>query len=276
MRCSYCAPPSLKLDIGKVVEQLELIFSRFDPAESCVRVECFGEVTLYPDLIEYLERKARGGYVIEVLSNGTRALDVISDDTGLRWVFSLDGHTADMNKARGLNSSEVEKILTAIMKFNAEIQCVFSGQSVDEMNSFILYLSRNHYKGFLHIFPVRNPERPQVRHYLDYAKLVKTEFIPDAEYFRRWKYIFENGQRGAFTCDQLTNGYVYNIHPDGITMVKCDCGTGASSYVHPLEAERTYDEYSPCETCITHLECNNKRVIVSGEMRSALTPHATP
>jgi hypothetical protein len=264
LRCSYCTPPSLKLDIGQVIDKPELIFGKFSPEESCFRVECFGEITLYPDLVRYLEQKARCGYVIEVLSNGTRALDVISDETKLRWVFSLDGHTADMNNHRGLNSSQVERILQAIIKFNAEIRCVFFEQSVDEMNSFILYLSRNHYQGFLHIFPVRYPDKPQVRHYLDYDRLIKADFIPTAEYFRRWKHIFENGQRRHFTCDQMPNAYVYEIHPDGITMVKCDCGAGASGYVHNYGAERDYDSYSPCDMCITHLEYNNQRFIVSG------------
>lgn len=257
--CSYCGGSNVKINEEVVINNLEKVFSRFDPNSSCFKVECLGEITLYPGIIEYLEEKAETGYVIEILSNGTKTNTVVKSDTKLKWIISLDGHTIEMNRERNLNESQVANILDTILLLNAEIQCVYYNQTIDEMNSFIEYLAKRDYKGFLHIFPYRDNKPLNV--YIDYEKLLKTKFIPDYEYFRRWKYIYDNKKRD-FTCDFFKNGYVYRISSEGIKMIKCDCSSGSFRYEHPFENEKEYKVF-PCGTCINHFEYNNTRKIVN-------------
>lgn len=261
LSCSYCCKHEVKIDLAETLRNLERVFNRFNPKESCFRVECGGEITLYPDIIAYLEEKALQGYVIEVLSNGIKALDVLKCDTPLRCVFSLDGHTVDMNRNRNLNAIQIENILSAVFQFDADICCVLSHQTIDQVNAFISFLQDHRYKGSLHIFPVRSIRKPLQR-YLDYDLLVKTDFIPSAEYFKRWEHIYKYHKRN-FICDMIKNGYVYNIHPNGITMVKCDCGYKWSVYEHNFGDEKIFNTIE-CGTCISDLEFNNNRDMVSG------------
>ena len=146
------------------------------------------------------------------------------------------------------------------LNYSLWIQFTFFEQSLDEINDFILELKKRDYKGFLHIFPRRYHNKP-LNLYLNYDKLEKVDFLPRADYFRRWKFIYENGKRD-FVCDFLKNGYVYHVTLDEIKMVKCDCSPGSFRYEHPFEEERQYKVF-PCGTCITHFEYNNSRKIVN-------------
>ena len=256
LQCDYCSNINLKVDINKTIKQIDIIFNRFVPEDSCFRVECSGEITLYPDIINFLEVKSKEGYLIEVLSNGTNALNVIKKDSAIKWVISLDGHTISMNKHRRLSEEQIRNILEAIFMVNAEVQCVYSEQSIDEMNEFLKIFEEKGYRGMIHIFPVRLNGH-MVETYLDYSKLYKVSFIADKEYFERWKYINYNQKRN-FVCDYMNNGYTYIIYPTDIKMVKCDCSTRSSALEHSFGEEMKWNSRI-CGVCINHNEYNNSR-----------------
>jgi MoaA/NifB/PqqE/SkfB family radical SAM enzyme len=260
--CSYCTVDKDKfvpIEVPKTIHDLESLFSKFNPGKSCFKIEANGEILLYPELIQYFENKARNeGYLIEVLSNGIKALDTIQDDTSLRWIFSLDGHTKTMNQHRKLTPAQVVNVLEAALKFKADIQCVYSTQTVEEMNGFISYLKERNFFGFLHMFPIRVGKQLTV--VLDYDHLVQADFIPGREYFRRWKFIHDYGRRD-FVCDFFKNGYSFRITPNEIKMIKCDCFGGEFEFEPLYDSSKAYSPAS-CGTCFTHFEYNSERKIL--------------
>jgi MoaA/NifB/PqqE/SkfB family radical SAM enzyme len=251
LKCLYCGGFTHDVDVNKTIQCLDTILKRFKPEDSCFRVELRGEITLFPGLIEFLEKKAEENYLIEILSNGILAEDVLHKDSGLRYVFSLDGHTEKMNKMRNLDQEKVDKILDNIFKFNAEIQCVYFRQTLDQINEFITYLKNRGFKRMLHIFPCYLNGEMVSRH-LEYDELEKADFLAPKEYFERWKYISQNKKR-IFKCDYFVNGYSYYISNGDIKMVKCDGSTDALDMVHPFGDELSYESF-PCNMCINHNE----------------------
>lgn len=261
LQCTYCGGFNHTVDISATLERLEEILSKHNPDQSAFRVECLGEIMLYPEIIRYLERKAEQGYVIEVLSNGILAKDVLSKDTRIRTVFSLDGHTVEMNRFRKLSQQQLDKVLDSIFTFGGEIQCVYFRQTVDQINDFIGYLEAGGFQGKLHLFPcIINNE--YVSKPLDYEALVKSDLLPPKGYFDNWKQMDVNKIRHN-VCDYFKNGYTYFIHLNEIIMVKCDGNVKAKSYTHPFGDEQNYEEFEPCRTCFNHYEYNNIREIVN-------------
>jgi hypothetical protein len=187
-----------------------------------------------------------------------RAKDMsfIEKTKGLIWVISLDGHTAHMNRFRRLNQSKVNDILDTITKHNLEIQCVYNDQTIDEMNQFIEYLDAKNYSGFLHISPRKYHDKP-LEHYVDYTKLIKKDFVPDEEYFKRWDYIIKNKKRD-FECDFFTKGYVYRImrNDEETKRIKCDCAGFEFEYGN--DEITNYNQYE-CDTCICQFEYDVNR-----------------
>ncbi len=262
LSCSYCFGFKFKEIAADAIEKIEAIMENYDAVNSCFRVECTGEITLYPEILEYLNNKCRNeGYNIEVLSNGTKIKEFINKYGYLNWVLSLDGHTVEMNRFRKLSEIQIVNILDVAVLRGAELQCVFFKQSIEDINGFINYLGERNYKGFLNIFPCRFSNSP-LTIYLDYDKLVKADFLPDKEYFRRWKVIYDTGRRD-FACDVFENGYTYRINSDGIKKIKCEC---AGSIYKELRFDEPEEDYciSKCGNCFTHYEYNNIRKLVSG------------
>lgn len=260
LSCSYCFGFTSKELAPNAINNLEKIFGNLDPKACCFRVECTGEITLYPDILDYINKKCKNeGYVVEILSNGTNAPAFLQKYEHLSWVLSLDGHTEEMNSFRNLGKKQVDKILDAAISTGAELQCVFLRQTTEQMNRFIDYLGEKSYKGFLNIFPCRFNNRP-VTLYLDYKKLLKADFIPGEEYFRRWKIMFETGKRD-FICDVFNNGYTYRINSGGIKKIKCECY--GSTYEEEIFDEPDHcSNISECGSCFTHYEYNNSRRLV--------------
>lgn len=258
LTCEYCEIKDDKVDVPAVLRSLDRVFARFDPASVLFRVEADGEVTLYPAILDHLEAKAAAGYAIEVLSNGTRIPRCFAARDHLLWVFSVDGHTAAMNQKRGLTQAQIDAILHAAVERGAELQCVYWGQSIAEMNGFIDWLATRSYRGLLHIMPLLAFKGRPLEVQLDYDQLIKAPFLADVEYFRRWQFIYEHGHRGPYVCDQLRNGYNYEIRNSEIVMVKCDCYSVPKQLYHDFSEEQEVDQF-PCGTCIANQELNNLR-----------------
>jgi len=258
LHCTYCELKRAKVDVAKTNASIGKILSRFEPAEVFFRLEADGEITLYPGILDFLsECVIRDGYRIEVLSNGTRLPACLRP--GLSWVLSLDGHTECMNRKRGLSQAQVDVILDHAINLSADVQCVFHGQSIEEMNDYIDRLSSRDFKGRLHIMPLLATHGRPLTVHLSYEKLHKAPFLECEEYFRRWDFIYENGRRGDFVCDQIVNGFNYYVEADNIEMVKCDCYTVPPGLTfRGLQKEREYDTF-PCGTCLSHQEFNNRR-----------------
>jgi hypothetical protein len=258
LSCTYCDDKRARVDVAATRTALDTIFARFSPDSVLFRVEADGELTLYPALLDHLEQRARDGYAIEVLSNGTRLPGCFAGRPHLQWVFSLDGHTAAMNAHRGLSQAQVDAVLEAAVERSAELQCVYHGQGVDQMNAFIDWLAARNYAGALHIMPLLAFNGRPLRVYLDHSALRPAPFLDAPEYFARWKFIYEHGHRGSYVCDQLKNGYNFEIRNGEIFMVKCDCYSVPLSMYHPLGEEREFAQF-PCGTCIANQELNNSR-----------------
>lgn len=258
LRCTYCEIKKAKVDVAKTCDSIDQILKRFNPADTLFRVEADGEITLYPKILDFLaERVAQDGYRIEVLTNGTRFPACLRP--GLSWVISVDGHTERMNAERGLTQAQVDVILEHAVAQSADVQCVYHGQSIEEMNAFIDELSRREFKGRLHILPLLALGGRPLKVHLDYESLHKAPFLERKEYFDRWDYIYRNGNRGDFVCDQIVNGFNYYVSDDRIEMVKCDCYSPPRNLtIKGLEDEREYDAF-PCGTCLSHQEFNNSR-----------------
>lgn len=258
LRCSYCEVKKAKVDVAATNRSLGRIIDRFRPEDVLFRAEADGEIALYPGIIDYLEKRSReDGYRIEVLTNGTRLPGCIRP--GLGWVFSIDGHTATMNRKRGLSQSQIDVILEQGVILAADLQCVYHDQSLDEMNGFIDALASRGFAGRLHILPLLALAGRPLTVHLDYDRLHKAPFLEREEYFRRWDYIYRNGSRGDFVCDQIVNGFNYYVVGDDIQMVKCDCYSPPRGLtIQGLQNEREYDAF-PCGTCLSHQEFNNSR-----------------
>lgn len=258
LRCTYCEVKKARIDVEKTVNSVGRILDRFEPSRTLVRVEADGEISLYPPILDYLaERVAKDNYRIEVLTNGTRLPQCLRP--GLRWVISVDGHTAQMNSKRGLKQAQIDTILDHAVELSADLQCVYHGQTVDEVNAFIDELDRRSFKGRLHFLPLLALSGRPLEVHLDYALLRKAPFLERKEYFDRWDYIHKNGHRGDFVCDQIVNGFNYYISDDHIEMVKCDCYAPPPGFtVKGLHDELEYDNF-PCGTCLSHQEFNNRR-----------------
>lgn len=256
--CKYCfaGQYKFKVDEQRTIRLMESVFDKFDPKETMFRIEGIGEVTLYPEIISYLTKKVETGYSIEVLTNGIISQKFIKDNPLLKWLISLDGHTTQMNKYRGLSEVQVQRILDTIIEFNTEIQCVYSDQSIEEINEFIQYLSSKNYKGFLHISPRRYDNIP-LNIYIDSEKLHRTDFIAPEEYFRRWKYIYDNKNRD-FICSFYANGFVYRImhDEDEVRKIKCDCAN--HEFIYDNEKCSKSSEAN-CDTCINQFEYDVNR-----------------
>ena len=252
LKCLYCVGGSHDLDIEATIKSIDRILEKANLYEDCFRMECRGEITLYPQLIRHLEKKAEHGYRIEILTNGTN-LDVLSNDSKLKTVVSLDGHTEKMNIARGLSQTQINKILEFILLSNSEIQCVYMSQTVNQINKFIEYLETNKYRGFLQIFPCI-VDGKHVKKPLKYEELLKVDFIAPEDYFNRWEYIDTNKKRN-FACDFLKNGYCYYIKSNEIFMIKCDSISTAQEDMYPFDYEK--DMPLNCGCCLNHNEYNN-------------------
>lgn len=258
LKCLYCYGGSHDLDIDATIQSIDRLLNKFNRNEDCFRMECRGEILLYPKLVHYLENKAEDGYRIEILTNGTN-LDVLSNKSKLKTVISLDGHTTKMNIARGLTQEQINKILEFIFLNNSEIQCVYMSQTVDQINKFIEHLAKNKYRGFLHIFPCI-VDGKHVNKPLTYEELLKVNFIAPKEYFDRWKYINTYKKRN-FECDFLKNGYCYYIKSDEIFMLKCDGISNTQETMYPFDYEREMS--INCGRCINHNEYNNLRGFIA-------------
>lgn len=262
LRCEYCFRDKTK-DITEnydFISKLDSIFKLYNPRTSVLRVESIGEVTLFPDLITYLENKCKTEkYVIEILSNGIKSGALILKNTHINWIFSIDGHTEKMNKYRKINQQQVENILNLAIETNSELQCVVSDQSIEEINEFLLYLKDRGYKGFLHLFPCRW-DCKSLTMSPDYSKLEKVSFIANEDYFKKWKSVYENKKRD-FECDFFINGYTYRISPYEVTKMKCDCSGSNYKVLHIRDSDEKYNSRN-CGICINHFEYNNSRRIV--------------
>lgn len=259
LNCDYCHAYNnkYKLNVKKVLNEIERIILGYDPQNVYFRVEGIGEITLYPEILEFLNRKAKKDrYQIEVLSNGLLVDQYIDKMSSLIWVISLDGTTTKMNSHRNIKQAQLDRILQVIVKNNLEIQCVYYEQSIDEINEYIKYLEERNYKGFLHISPRKYHDRP-LQHYLDYDKLYKTDFIPDEDYFKRWKSIIDKKCRD-FTCEFFVYGYVYRIMrgEENTRLIKCDCANFEFEKQH--NSSTTYGQKA-CGTCICQFEYDVKR-----------------
>lgn len=260
--CEYCFRDHgpVVVDVNDVIEKMELIFALYDHRRTVFRIECTGEITLYPDLIRYLDRKAeKDGQIIEVLSNGILAEAFAGLNSRLNWNFSLDGDTEQMNEHRKLTQPQITGILDLAVETDSEIQCVYKDQTIESMNSFISHLERRNYKGFLHIFPCRTKSE-SLEVMIDYRNLRLTAFTPQLEYFKRWEYIFQNGKRD-FICDYFKNGYTYRIWPDRLIEMKCDC-RGGNFPENYFGEKRTDYHPTDCSTCINHFEYNDSRRVM--------------
>lgn len=259
LRCSYCEVKKAKVDVEASIGSIERIMRRFAPAETLFRVEADGEITLYPEILDFLADLAqRDGYRIEVLTNGTRFPACLRP--GLLWVISVDGHTERMNRGRGLTQAQIDVILAQAVALSAELQCVYHGQSIDEINAFIDTLSVHGFAGRLHFLPLLAIEGRPLSVHMNYAELHKAPFLEREAFFRRWDYIYQHGRRGEFLCDQILNGFNYYVDGEKISMVKCDCYSPVPEEleIEGLQNEREYDNF-PCGTCLSHQEFNNLR-----------------
>lgn len=267
LECKYCFRDKDE-DISRgydYINKVDNILQSLNPKSSVIRIESIGEITLFPDLIKYLENKSRvENYTIEILSNGITADSLIYENSNINWILSIDGHTEKMNKYRGISHQKIENILNVAITSNSELQCVVSDQSIEEINQFITYLRERKYEGFLHLFPCRwdckSITRPP-----DYTKLEKASFIADEEYFKRWKYVYDFRKRD-FKCDFFINGYTYRISPNEVKKMKCDC-SGSSFKVLKLYDTEEKINGTKCGLCINHFEYNNSRRIFNNYER---------
>ncbi|MGW8142275.1 radical SAM protein [Sphingomonas zeae] len=259
LRCTYCELKKAKVDTAATNASIGLILDRFMPGETLVRVEADGEIGSYPPILDYLAERVRAdGYRIEVLTNGTRFPQCIRPE--LLWVISVDGHTAEMNRERGLTQAQVDVILDQAVALNADLQCVYHGQPLEAMNGFIDELARRGYAGRLHILPLLALAGKPLTKHLDYDRLHKAPFLEQEGYFRHWDYIYQHGRRGERQCDQITNGFNYYVDNDRIEMMKCDSYAPLPRHLtlHGLQSEPEYDRF-PCGTCLSNQEYNNCR-----------------
>jgi len=259
LSCIYCKNQPSEIDEVKVINNIDKVLEKFNKDTTCFRAECRGEITLYKRIIEHLEMRCEKGYIIEILTNGLLLDQVLSSSTKLKTVISLDGHTAKMNRFRRLNRDQVNHILDNIFLYKSEIQCVYSNQKKEEINSFISYLKEKDYRGYLHIFPC-SLDGQITKLSFNYDEIEKADFLPPEEFFERWEYIINHNKRN-FTCDMIKNGYMYYISNDQLGMVKCDGISLAAEMIEPFGKENDHSNY-PCGTCINHSEYNDSRNIL--------------
>ncbi|NHB92778.1 radical SAM protein [Photorhabdus cinerea] len=259
LRCSYCEVKRAKVNAEAIIGSITRIMDRFDPRDVLFRVEADGEITLYPKILDFLaEYVQKKGYLIEVLTNGTRFPSCLRP--GLLWVISVDGHTEQMNQARGLKQKQVDIILEHAINLSAELQCVYHGQPIEEINDFIDTLHARGFTGRLHFLPLLATKGRPLTVHLNYEQLHKAPFLERKAFFDRWNYIYQHGRRGDFVCDQILNGFNYYVDGENISMVKCDCYSPVPSHleIEGLQEEREYNNF-PCGTCLSHQEFNNQR-----------------
>ncbi|MDB6373341.1 radical SAM protein [Photorhabdus bodei] len=259
LRCSYCEIKRARVNTEAIINSLTRILERFNPHDVFLRVEADGEITLYPKILDFLaECVQKKDYSIEVLTNGTRLPACLRP--GLLWVISIDGHTEQMNKARGLRQKQIDIILDHAVSLSAELQCVYHGQSVEEINDFIDTLQARGFTGSLHFLPLLATKGRPLTVHLNYEQLHKASFLECKAFFDRWDYIYQHGRRGDFVCDQIKNGFNYYIDGENISMVKCDSYSPVPKYleIEGLQEEQEYDHF-PCGTCLSNQEFNNQR-----------------
>ena len=258
-RCDYCGKPNYKIDTQVVCKYVDKIFDKFGKKEMAYRITPYGEITIYPELLEYLEEKAEEGYVIEVVSNGMTALDSIKDNSMLRWIFSLDGHTVRMNHNRHFSQKTIDNILEAVFKFKAEIQCVYTDQTIEEINEFIKILKENNYSELLSIFSARM-KGTKSEYMIDYRNLEPAIFLPPEKYFERWEKNYLYGICDK-DCDFNKNGYEYHIADSKLFMLKCSCNNKLGDYIMDYGDEHLGK--FECGPCFSHFAFNNSRKILN-------------
>lgn len=258
--CWYCERPNHLINEAKVLISIDKIMKRFNTQDYCFRFECRGEITLYKEIMDYVINLAKDGYKIEILTNGVLLQEVLPVCSQVGVNISLDGHTADMNKHRGLSREQVDRILDNIIKYDANVQMVYYEQSIDEVNGFIDLLQNRGFNKTLYIFPCIIGGK-MIAPLLPYKELRKAAFVQPEEYYRRWEYIYENKERKDFVCDFAANGYVYYIFNNHIKMLKCDGSPLAPTALRDLSDEED-DPLFSCGCCINHYEFNNARDFV--------------
>ena len=256
LKCYYCGGFHSSVDEDGAIKNLEKILNQFEMKDTAYRVECRGEISLYPKIMSYLESKAESGYHIEILSNGLELEHVCKPDTKLHVIVSLDGHTQKMNRQRGLTQSEVDRILDVVFLLNAEIQCVYFKQKISEINDFIRYLQNRGFHQLLHIFPcIIHGEHATLP--IQYDELIHADFLAPKEYFEHWTQLYQHKKRD-FTCDYFMNGYTYYINENELYMMKCDGGRNVKKHISEFGAEKMSVEFD-CGMCINHNDYNNSR-----------------
>lgn len=257
-KCEYCGKPDYPIDSQLICQYIDMIFDKFGKEEMAYRITPYGEITIYPELLEYFEKKAEEDYVIEIVSNGKNALEVIKVDSKIRWIFSLDGHRVKMNHNRYFTQETIDKILEAIFKFKSEIQCVYTDQTIEEMNEFIKVLKEKNYSGLLNIFSARRGVT-RSEYMIDYKNLEPASFLPPREYFERWERNYLYGTCDK-ECDFYKNGYEYQIARSKLFMLKCSCNNKIGEYIMDYGDEQMGN--FECGPCFSLFALNNSRSIL--------------
>lgn len=263
----------------------KMVISRFNQeADTQILKLSGGEITLYPQLVEYV-RDVHDDYpAVQILSNGYKLTpEQIDDFAGMGNIYfqiSLDGTTQETNRARTPNGLITQKVLENIERITAkgmpvEINCVLTTHNTGRFDVVLDSL-----KNMGDIMVVPRPVRGAGRRLLDFSPEQLAEFrqvvldrydeyaaiLPPKPYLERLVGMMENGYRSNHCYVPF---FVQGVDNYG-NAETCSCGSTMPLLGNILEdagevfdthrAAKNYDptgDYDDCSYCMTQYELMN-------------------
>lgn len=243
-----------------------------------------GEITLYPQLIDYV-RDVHGNYAaVQILTNGYKLTDdqieAFADMGNIYFQISLDGTTQDTNRARTPNGRITEKVMRNLEKISEkgmpiEINCVLTSFNTGRFDVMLDTL-----KDMKDVMVAPRPVRGGGRRLLDFTteqvkdfrRVVIDEYdrykviLPPLPYLERLVIMMETGVRSN-KC--YVPFFVQGVDNYG-NAETCACGSTMPLLGNVLEdsvevfdkhrGDTNYDpseDHDDCSYCMTQYEIMN-------------------
>ena len=242
-----------------------------------------GELTIYNNWIDFVEKINKDYLSIQILSNG---LNIKKEDIlrckemkNVSFQISIDGTTHSTNYSKSHSEGVTKKVLENIKYMltcgiGVEINCVLTKYNIDKFDEFL-----NFFKGSKNLIIVPRPVRGEARKFIDFSNEQINHFeeivinnyneysyiLPPLQYFKRMLNMMKNKKRN-YQCYipyfvQSIDGYGnFEICPLGLVSNNekniVDGSANAENILLNSEFEFS-NNYNQCNYCMVQYEMFN-------------------
>jgi len=245
LSCDYCRT-SNKGTRGSIISLelfTDIVNSFLSHSQAAVfKVSGYGEVSLWPYLVNAMKLFSTSFPSLQVMTNGTMSKQLfegLSEIENLVFCITIDNHKIQSNRHRNKQKEHLHKRMinfakeVILKKRKLEINCVLSSSNIDNFPEFLLY-AQDHFLGEIMVMPF--PVRPFAglnsfvqsanTKQIDYAaKQIFSRYndfdmvLPSLAYMER---LFEFMCRGERTFPCYVPAFNYGVGPK-LKHLSCAC-----------------------------------------------------